>query len=285
MAVIEVYSGPAFIWAEICGRFLSMLGKPFVLALHGGNLPGFAEKNPKRVSGLFSKAGKVVTPSHFLRNAFISERSDMEVIPNGIEVKEAVQIDSPAPNLTWLRAFHEIYNPSLAIEVIKLLEKGFPGITLTMYGSDKGDGSFQKTASLAKELRVSEKVIFVGQIPKESVQETLAGHSIFLNTTNIDNTPVSVIEAMAAGLCIVSTNVGGIPDLLEHERTALLVPPNDAQVMADAVTRILTEEGLAEELSANARREAEKFSWDVVIPQWERLFEEVVAEHRARSGK
>jgi len=122
--------------------------------------------------------------------------------------------------------------------------------------------------------------VFAGQIPKTDVQEKLSGHSIFINTTNVDNTPVSVIEAMAARCAIVSTDVGGIPDLLEHERTALLVPPNDADAMATAVIRILTEDGLAERLSTNARREAEKYAWDIVIPQWEHLFERVVAKSR-----
>ncbi len=85
---------------------------------------------------------------------------------------------------------------------------------------------------------------------------------------------------MAARCAIVSTDVGGIPDLLENEKTALLVPPNDAPAMAEAVIRILTEDGLAERLSTNARREAEKYSWDIVIPQWEQLFEKVMAESR-----
>jgi glycosyltransferase involved in cell wall biosynthesis len=95
---------------------------------------------------------------------------------------------------------------------------------------------------------------------------------IFLNTTNVDNTPISVLEAMACGLCVVSTNAGGIPYLLEHERDALLVPPDDAQAMARAVHRILTEPGLAESLSENARRKVEQFDWCAVLPQWERLF-------------
>jgi glycosyltransferase involved in cell wall biosynthesis len=99
---------------------------------------------------------------------------------------------------------------------------------------------------------------------------------IFLNTTNVDNTPVSVLEALACGLCVVSTDVGGIPYLLEHEEDALLVPPDDAEAMAAAVRRVLTEPGLAERLSRNARKKAEGFDWSVVLPQWERLLLEVL---------
>jgi glycosyltransferase involved in cell wall biosynthesis len=76
---------------------------------------------------------------------------------------------------------------------------------------------------------------------------------------------------MACGLCVVSTNVGGIPYLLEHEHDALLVPPDDAEAMAAAVTRLLTEPGLAERLSHNARQKAEQFDWSVILPQLENI--------------
>ena len=99
---------------------------------------------------------------------------------------------------------------------------------------------------------------------------------IFINTTNVDNMPISVLEAMASGLCVVSTNVGGIPYLLEDESDALLVPPNDPQAMTAAVCRILTEPGLAEKLSSNARKKAEQFDWSVIMPQWEAILEDVV---------
>jgi glycosyltransferase involved in cell wall biosynthesis len=101
---------------------------------------------------------------------------------------------------------------------------------------------------------------------------------IFLNTTNIDNTPVSLIEAMAAGLCIVSTNVGGIPYLLEDGVDALLVPPGDPRAMANAIQRILTDPRLPQKLSSNARRKAEGFSWQVVYPMWENLISDLLLE-------
>ena len=96
---------------------------------------------------------------------------------------------------------------------------------------------------------------------------------VFINTTNIDNTPVSLLEAMACGLCVVSTNVGGLPYLIEDGVDALLVPPDDSQAMAAAVRRILTEPGLAARLSSNARKKIERFDRSVILPQWEELFE------------
>jgi glycosyltransferase involved in cell wall biosynthesis len=92
---------------------------------------------------------------------------------------------------------------------------------------------------------------------------------------------VSVIEAMAAGLCIVSTNVGGLSHLLRDEHEALLVPPSDPDAMAAAVTRILTQPGLAARLSANSRLRAESNDWAVVVPQWQTLLSSVISSrHR-----
>ena len=282
VAVIEVYSSPAFLWAEITAGILKVLKKSVVLVLHGGNLPGFSKNNHKRVSRLLKTADVVVSPSHFLQRKLSKFRNDIQVIPNAIDLidtaaDEKVQVKA---DIAWIRAFHEIYNPALAVKVLSMVLEKFPEATLTMYGPDKGDGSLQDTKRIADELGILDQIVFAGQIPKVDVQKKLSGHSIFINTTNIDNTPVSVIEAMAARLAIVSTDVGGIPNLLEHERTGLLVPPNDVDAMAGAVMRILTEDGLAEGLSTNARREAEKYSWDVVIPRWEQLFDRVIAGSR-----
>jgi glycosyltransferase involved in cell wall biosynthesis len=90
----------------------------------------------------------------------------------------------------------------------------------------------------------------------------------------VDNMPVSVLEAMACGLCVISTNVGGIPYLLEHEHDAMLVPPNDPEAMAAAVRRLLHEPELSARLSANARAKAAQCDWSVVLPQWNRVLYE-----------
>jgi glycosyltransferase involved in cell wall biosynthesis len=147
-------------------------------------------------------------------------------------------------------------------------------------GRDKGDGSLLATKDLAGRLGVAARVSFPGGVAKAAVRDWLNRGDIFLNTTDVDNTPVSVLEAMACGLPVVSTNVGGIPYLLNSEEDSLLVPPNDPEAMAGAVGRILRESGLARRLSRNARARAEASSWPVVLPRWRALIEE--AANRSR---
>jgi glycosyltransferase involved in cell wall biosynthesis len=276
IAYIEVYSGLAFIWAAKVSKLLSYLGKPFVLGLHGGGLPQFAVKHPKRVRKLLASAQVVVAPSGYLRWGLKEYCSNIEEIPNGIEISRyAFSLRKRVrPKLVWLRAFHEIYNPTMAVAVLADLSNEFPELSLEMVGSDK-DGSLAVVKRMAEQFGVYKRLSTPGNIDKKDVPTYLNESDIFLNTTDIDNTPVSVVEAMACGLCIVSTNVGGIPHLLEHNKTALLVEPNDVKAMSAAVARLVTEPGLAQELSSNARSRAEQFDWNIVLPKWQDIFHSV----------
>jgi glycosyltransferase involved in cell wall biosynthesis len=171
----------------------------------------------------------------------------------------------------WVRAFHETYDPSLAVRVLALVARDHPAATLTMLGRDKKDGSLEDAQKTAKELGVLSKVKFAGAVPNEEIPRHLDQHDVFLNTTRVDNTPVSVLEAMACGLLVVSTNVGGVPHLLTDATDALLVPPGDAEAMAAAVGRVLTEPELAARLSAAARARVLEMDWARVLPRWEAL--------------
>ncbi len=281
LAVVDLYSGMAFLWGEALSILLSVLRRPFVLVLHGGGLPEFAKSHPKRVEACLKRASAVAAPSPFLLEKMQCYRSDIFLIPNALDLSAyEYQIrKSPQPNLIWLRSFHEIYNPSQGPRVVSLLMKDFPKITLTMVGPDKGDGSFQHAQQVVADLKISDRITFPGMVPQEQVGVWMNKGDVFLNTTNTDNTPVSVLQAMACGLCVVSTNVGGIPYLLEHEVNALLVPPNDPVAMANAVRRIVTEPGLGERLSAKAREKAEQFDWLRILQLWKSLLITVSEGH------
>lgn len=282
VALIDVFSGSAFKWAELTTALLRRLGKPVVLILRGGNLPDFSSRHPTRVRKLLSRAERVTTPSSYLLEKMHLYHDDIRLIPNPVPIAEYTFHLRTAvkPNLLYLRALHKMYNPSMAIDVLELLAETYPDSRLVMVGPDKGDGARQDLMGAIESASRGPNVDVVGAVPKTEVPRYMDEADIFINTTNVDNTPISVIEAMASGLCIVSTDVGGIPYLLTHEHDALLVPPNDPQAMANAIRRILTEPGLAERLSRNARAKAEQFDWSVILPQWEELLLDVIERHQ-----
>jgi glycosyltransferase involved in cell wall biosynthesis len=277
VAQVDVFSGPAFFWAGAACAILRLLNKPFVLTLHGGNLPEFAQRHPARVRRLFSSANIVTAPSPFLIEKMSPYRSDLRLVVNALDIERyPFRLRTVAnPSLVWLRSFHEIYNPSLAPKVLKLLAGKFPDIQLTMIGPDKKDGSLQRMTQTAGQLGVMDRICIAGAVSKSDVPTWMNRGDVFLNTTNVDNTPVSVLEAMACGLCVVSSNVGGLPYLLNNGHDALLVPANDAQRMAESVERILLNPTLAKHLSQNARAESEAHDWSVVLPHWENLLRSI----------
>lgn len=279
VAHVDLYSGSAFAWAEIVCLELRRLHKPFILTMHGGNLPTFARRWPRRTRRLLASANLVTAPSRYLGEAMQGHVGKIEIVPNGIDLARYrfVLRSAPKPRLVWLRAFHRAYNPTLAVEVLAEVRTRHPDATLRMFGPDRGDGSLEDVRQRARALGLEAHVELCGAIANREVPDALAQSDIFVNTTNVDNTPVSVLEAMACGLCVVSTNVGGLPHMLDNGRDALLVPPADAVAMAAAVSRVLEEPGLAERLSGNGRQRAAACDWPRVVAQWDTLLRRVTA--------
>jgi len=285
LAQVDVYSGPSFLWAEAVCCLLRRLDRPYVLTLHGGNLPNFARTASRRVAALLNSAAVVTVPSPYLLDQMRAYRRNLTLLPNGLDltayghtVRRPVQ-----PHLVWLRAFHQIYNPAMAPRVIARLKKEFPSIRFTMAGPDKGDSSREATIATAKQYCVESHLEIQGPLPKQSVPCFLKTGDIFLNTSSIDNTPVSVLEAMAAGLCVVSTNVGGLPYLLESGREAFLVRQDDDAAMAAAVRLLLRDQQLARNMRIAAFNKVRKFDWRVVLPQWQDLLTSVALSKPQRS--
>jgi glycosyltransferase involved in cell wall biosynthesis len=272
-AAVDVFSGRAFIWADAVCAILRLLGKPYVLTLHGGNLPSFSGKWPRRVRRLLCSADAVVTPSRYLFDQMSRYREGIILLPNALDIGryQFRERNSPRPRLIWVRALHSIYNPGLAVRVVALLRKEFPEIHLTMLGPERGAGSVAAVKDLAVALGVSTCIDLPGGVQKSEVPSWLAKEDILINTTNIDNTPVSVLEALACGLCVVSTNVGGIPYMLTDGENGLLVPPDHPEAMAAAVRKILTDKEIAGRLSRGARRTVEELDWGKILPRWEAL--------------
>src|SRR5205823_4663692 len=107
---------------------------------------------------------------------------------------------------------------------------------------------------------------------------------IYLNAPNIDNMPNSVIEAFAAGLPVVTSDAGGIPYIVEHERNALMVRAGDVEALFSAAMRMFKTPSLATRLSDAARAEClSKYVWSSVRTEWERLYAELAAKRRARA--
>lgn len=266
--LIDTYSTQNFYYAVAIANLCRLLRITYVPILHGGNLPERLERSKSNSYKLFKGAKTNVAPSPYLMEAFRAKGySNLTHIPNTIAIESYPFLlrNQIGPRLLWVRSFAEIYNPMLALRLVERLLTKFPDVELCMVGPEK-DGSMERCKGYAEQHKLP--VTFTGKLSKKAWCETSKDFDIFINTTNFDNTPVSLIEAMALGLPIVSTNVGGIPYLITHQKDGLLVPSDNVGELFKAVEVLCTDLELGNRLSLNGRKRAEAFDWKIVKQDW-----------------
>jgi len=266
--LIDTYSTLNFYYAYAVSKLCQLFRLKYIPILHGGNLPERLKNSPKLSASIFNKAHINASPSNYIKSAFkASGFSNIVVIPNSIQIenypfkpRQVNKID-----LLWVRSFSKLYNPKLAVDVLFQLKKQNIEASLCMVGPDN-DGSLEITKAYAEKLGVSVK--FTGKLSKTEWIALSKDYNLFINTTNFDNTPVSVIEVMALGLPIVSTNVGGLPFLIENENEGLLVNPDNPEAFVKAILRYKNETDFCQSVIKQARIKAETFNWNQVKQQW-----------------
>jgi L-malate glycosyltransferase len=274
--IVQVYGERSFVVEDIASWLGQQFGHRIVIVLRGGTLPDFMSRFPNWTRRVLSRAHTLVAPSEFMARAVIPYGFRAKVIPNLIDlsVYQYRHRQTVSPRLFWMRTFHPAYNPMMALRVLAVLRSKMPESTLVMAGQNMGFEA--EVRQLARGLALDGAVRFAGFLDMESKVREGSAADIFINTNNIDNMPVSVIEACAMGLPVIATNVGGIPDLLTDGETGLFVPRDDVEAMVKAIYRLLNEPGLAGRLSINGRQLAERVSWEQVYPQWERILADVI---------
>lgn len=267
--LIDTYSTANFYYAVLSGALANIFRIKYIPVLHGGNLPERLKRNPLLSKLLFTNAYMNVAPSHYLLTTFKRSGYKTVYIPNNIEIKRYPfklrrRIE---PKLLYVRAFSSIYNPNMALIVLEKLLHLYPDASLCMVGPDR-DGTLASTKELCHTMGLDDRVTFTGKLSKEEWWKLSESYDVFINTSNFDNTPVSVMEAMALGLPVVSTNVGGIPYFVEENKNALLVDADDAEAMAEKISLLVENPEKAVALAENARKKVESFDWKNVQSKW-----------------
>ena len=275
---LQTYTGLSFVVEDLASRFAKLYDKRVIMHLHGGAMPDFVRRYPAWSRRVLARADRLVTPSPYLARCVAELGFSAHVIPNVIELADYPFRERSVlqPRLLWMRAFHPIYNPLMALRVLSQLRRTHPGATLVMAGQA---GELSETVRReAEALGLADAVTFPGFLNPPAKLAAMSYADIFINTNHIDNTPVSVIEAGAMGLPIVATRIGGIADLITDRNSGLLVPDDDDLAMVDSIRSLLEDPKLARTLSVNGRAVAAQFAWTRVRELWYDLFDSIVAD-------
>lgn len=254
---------------------------PVVVNYRGGGAAQFLATSQRQVRLPMKLAAALIVPSGFLVEVFARFGMRAEIVPNIVDLARfeprAERRDLRA-HLIVTRHLEALYDNASAIRALALLRRQLPQATLTIAGSGP-EG--QALRALAAELSLADAVRFTGTLDRDELAALLREADLMLNPSLADNMPNSVLEAMASGVPVVSTDVGGVPHIVRHGQTGMLVPPGDPQAMAAAAEQVLTEPGLWSELAAAARHEVQRYTWPRVAERLAAIYRHAVAARPA----
>ncbi len=274
--LIDTYSTLAFHFAWTSASWAHLFKIPYIPFIHGGDFSRRIEISPKLVNKFLKYADRIITPSGYLKEKISPLVSGKTVvIPNFLDLKQypyEKHSSIERVKMLWVRALADIYNPKMAIDVLNILHsKGIKEATLTMVGPDK-DNMKESLLDYAQNKGLSKAISLVGRLTKKEWLAMAKDFDCFINTTSVDNTPISVMEAMALGLPVISTDVGGIPFIIDNRVDGLLVSVGDVNGMADAICLLKEKASLYNDISQTARNKASEWDWEVIKMKWYDLF-------------
>ncbi|WP_083941153.1 glycosyltransferase family 4 protein [Pseudoduganella violaceinigra] len=242
-------------------------GTPVVVNYRGGEAANFLKQAAAWMRPSLRRCAALAVPSGFLAHVFGQHGIDAVIVPNIVNLERFAATAAPRAlgglRLLVARNLEDIYDNASALRAFALVRAAHPAARLTVAGSGPLRSALEQ---LARELGVADAVHFTGRVETADMPALYRNADIMLNPSLVDNMPNSVLEALASGALVVSTDVGGVPYVVEHGRTALLVPPADPAAMAQAVLRLADEPGLAEALRSAGRASVAQYAWASVKP-------------------
>lgn len=258
-----------------------MRGVGIIINYRGGNADRFFSRAPRHVLATLAGADARVTPSAFLQRVFARHGLDATIVPNIVDLSRFSAVERPpcgaAPHLIVTRNLEPIYDIPTAIRAFAIVRRAFPGARLTVAGSGP---ELTRLQALVAELGLEAGVEFCGRVDNAKIPALYASADCMLNPSTVDNMPISILEAFASGVPVVSTDAGGIPDIVDNGVSGLLVPVGDAEAMGRAAMRLLRDPALHAGLRDAGVDAAAAYSWPVVREQWLRVYRSV-----ARPGR
>jgi len=254
---------------------------PVVVNYRGGEAKTYFEKSFKWVRPSLNKAHEVVVPSGYLEKVFGDFGVTTRVVPNIINLdrfkpveKNVQKVSNQVFKLIITRNLEAIYGIETAIKALAKARLHVPNIYLAIAGTGPQRAELE---ALVNQFDLQDVVSFVGRLDAEQIVDFYQSADVMLNPTTVDNMPNSVLESLASGVPVVTTNVGGIPYIVVQGETALMVDAGDDQAMADDIVRLYQESETRQKLIENGIDAVQPYAWPQVKGQWLSLYSAVGA--------
>lgn len=244
--------------------------KRIVVTYHGGGADEYFAKRPKFVRRWLKWADAVIVLNGYLEKVFKHYNIPCVVIPNIVELNEVPQrVVHEGIRFISVRHLRPLYNIPCILQAYRQVREQYENCSLTILGQGP---EREELEQLVKKQHISD-VTFVGQVPNTEMMRYLSESDIMLSAPHIDNMPVSVLEAMNAGVLVISSRVGGVPYIIEEDKTGLFFTDDKVEELAEKMIWTIEHPKERENMAQKAQKEVQKYTWGNIRTKMLQLYE------------
>jgi L-malate glycosyltransferase len=284
--VVHIFSASytSFLLAPLPAAIVSrLLNKPVLLNYHSGEAADHLRRSWLARTTLARHVDVNVVPSRYLRDVLARHGIDSTVVANTVDQREFAfrsrNLRRRPLTILSTRNFEPHYNVACTLRAFARVQSRFPDTSLTVIGNGSQESALK---ALARDLGLRQ-VHFTGAVQPDRIAACYAAADLYVQTPSIDNMPLSLLEAAASGLPIVSTNVGGVPALVTDGVDGLLAADDDAQGIADRICELIDRPDYAQELASVARDKCARYDWRHVRESWLAIYR-ALAQRDVKAG-
>lgn len=262
---IHCCSGWGFLPAVMGIKVGRRLGKRVVLTYHGGGGEAFFDKHPRMVQYYLTRTDVNIVLSRFLANVFDEHKLPYVIIPNIIELDDTHyrERNPIQPYFICIRAHEALYNIPCVLRAFQRVQQNIAEAALMLVG----DGTQHERLVQQAEAMGLQHLVFAGRVDNTEIYQYLDRADVMLSAPKMDNMPVSLIEAMNAGLLVISSRVGGVPYMIEDGKKGLLFESDNDSELAEKMLWAIRHQDDARSMIASARESVKQYQWDNVKDQ------------------
>lgn len=232
--------------------------KRIVITYHGGEASEFFAKHESFVRKWLGLADEIIVLSGFLKKIFNHYNIPCVVIPNIVELRPSIQRRFDIlPHFISIRHLEPLYNIPCILQAYEQVIKYYPKSRLDILGRGS---QLEELKKYVKKHNLT-GVNFVGQVPNERINEYFSKANIMLSAPKIDNMPISLLEAMNAGLLVISSRVGGVPFIIDEGKTGLLFESGNVKEMTEKILWALEHSRETKDMITKAQKMVQQYSW------------------------
>jgi len=255
---------------------------PTVVSVWGTDISSGANSffGKKILSRTFAHASKITATSHFLKSKVMNISPDIEskieIIPFGVN-----ECSDPEPmpsvdtfRLCFIKGHRPVYGPDILLKALAIVKKTNSDILLSIAGKGEMTGELKK---MVKELNIEKNVEFNGFIDNKEIYKFIQKHHAVVMPSREEGFGVAALEAGICGRPVIATNVGGIPEVVDNNKTGLLVPSDDYQALAEAILKLADNRNLNAKMGQQGIEFVrENYTWEKSIDSMIRLYEGLI---------